>query len=850
VQSDSGELTVVDYSFELAPGVVLLAAEPDVLAVACVPDAANASRVTLLLTLKAGAAVASRLSPGARLVNESTIACGAANVPIQHEVLATGAPAAATSADGTFLVSVTAVQDANFSSYANITGYTFFNGALHEYDAYASRALRLNATEGDGWVYTTSDGDDATTAGMGTATGGNATAVVDGLRGRGLSGSTTEIYETVSTTLFSLTNTQLLNSQGLSVTCTQCTLVGTAGIFISMLPSSQYAFVEVFGDLTLRTKLSITISAGWQMSEYSETKVTPTCIFPLCWGVSIFGLVAFSAGARVGLDTVHSYYVTSSTSFTLDATATAWADLWGEFSYGSLGQYGLDAQVYGDSVLQSAPLSQLSVDISSGLRPRLQVGVWGSVNALLAGGSVAVYAEGSFNRYLAFHAEMSSVNYAGAAPASYAGYTGCADVQDSRMLLSTGTKARSLTFNVMADVWAGCFFTLCAMRWNPQFLRTWNFDDTAPTPFWGACGNLFLDTAAPSPPLPPPPRPSPPPRPPLAPGVAGLCPDFSSGGVALQTAGTSSVYATCNVALTVGQVITVATCGIAGASCQGDTALGVYFSNGTLAGYNDDFSNFSPSTGCSSLCSSLTLTVSLTSLYIITEGCYSSTTPNGGTCSGTAAYTIVSPPPPASPPSPPSPPPSPPTPPPLPPFPPASNSSMGVRYVFYRAGYLFDYEVNASTGKPCTDYFIGLASGFDGCAAACLATPGCAGFDVLAEMATAVGACYGVNLTRAELDSCVARGAQFRGPLVYSSFALLPASSPPPPGCVPACMHASFASCRLTRGPRPRHRPLRDAGLHQGMHLSTASRLARTHAFLLRAQAASAAAAAAAAARG
>jgi hypothetical protein len=81
-----------------------------------------------------------------------------------------------------------------------------------------------------------------------------------------------------------------------------------------------------------------------------------------------------------------------------------------------------------------------------------------------------------------------------------------------------------------------------------------------------------------------------------------------------------------DISVTAGQRLTVATCGVTGASFTGDTYLRVY-SGATNVASNDD--------ACSGRGSSLTYTVATTGTLQLRAGCYSS-----GSCSGTVVWSL------------------------------------------------------------------------------------------------------------------------------------------------------------------------------------------------------------------
>ncbi|MFP2931213.1 pre-peptidase C-terminal domain-containing protein [Pyxidicoccus sp. 3LG] len=106
-------------------------------------------------------------------------------------------------------------------------------------------------------------------------------------------------------------------------------------------------------------------------------------------------------------------------------------------------------------------------------------------------------------------------------------------------------------------------------------------------------------------------------------------PPPTSGSFSFSASNTNSAQqSTTNrdVSVTAGQVITVATCGVTGASFTGDTYLRL-FNGATQAASNDD--------ACSGTGSSLSYTATATGTLQIRAGCYSS-----NTCSGTVVWSI------------------------------------------------------------------------------------------------------------------------------------------------------------------------------------------------------------------
>jgi len=108
-------------------------------------------------------------------------------------------------------------------------------------------------------------------------------------------------------------------------------------------------------------------------------------------------------------------------------------------------------------------------------------------------------------------------------------------------------------------------------------------------------------------------------------------PSGSSGTYSFSASGTSSAQQNTvnrDITAAAGQVITVGTCNMTGASASGDTYLRLYGPNGTQAAFNDD--------ACGTA-SRLTYTVpsGAGGTYQIRAGCYSSQS-----CSGTVAWTV------------------------------------------------------------------------------------------------------------------------------------------------------------------------------------------------------------------
>lgn len=109
-------------------------------------------------------------------------------------------------------------------------------------------------------------------------------------------------------------------------------------------------------------------------------------------------------------------------------------------------------------------------------------------------------------------------------------------------------------------------------------------------------------------------------------------PTGTSGTFAFSASNTNSAQQNTtnkDISAAAGQVITVGTCGMTGASGTGDTYLRLYGPGGTQATYNDD--------SCSGTTSKLTYTVpsGAGGTYQIRAGCYSS-----NSCSGTVAWTV------------------------------------------------------------------------------------------------------------------------------------------------------------------------------------------------------------------
>jgi hypothetical protein len=90
----------------------------------------------------------------------------------------------------------------------------------------------------------------------------------------------------------------------------------------------------------------------------------------------------------------------------------------------------------------------------------------------------------------------------------------------------------------------------------------------------------------------------------------------------------SATVNTANVSfnLSAGQIITLGTCGLNGASGSGDTYLRFYDPYGNFVAYSDN--------GCGAL-SNFTYSIPFSGTYVLRAGCYANTS-----CSGTVAYSI------------------------------------------------------------------------------------------------------------------------------------------------------------------------------------------------------------------
>jgi alpha-tubulin suppressor-like RCC1 family protein len=109
-------------------------------------------------------------------------------------------------------------------------------------------------------------------------------------------------------------------------------------------------------------------------------------------------------------------------------------------------------------------------------------------------------------------------------------------------------------------------------------------------------------------------------------------PWFANGNFSYTAANTSSAQqntASRTVTLAAGDRLTVATCGLAGASFTGDTYLRLFDPSGTQVAVDDD--------ACGGLGSSLTYTAVVAGDHAIHAGCFSSST-----CGGTVVYQVAS----------------------------------------------------------------------------------------------------------------------------------------------------------------------------------------------------------------
>jgi hypothetical protein len=109
---------------------------------------------------------------------------------------------------------------------------------------------------------------------------------------------------------------------------------------------------------------------------------------------------------------------------------------------------------------------------------------------------------------------------------------------------------------------------------------------------------------------------------------------YSVGGALFSYSATATNSATVNSAdvylnLAAGQIISLGTCGLNGASGSGDTYLRFYNPSGVQVSGSDDAGG-----ACGAL-SNFTYAVPVTGTYLLRSGCYSS-----GSCSGTVAYQL------------------------------------------------------------------------------------------------------------------------------------------------------------------------------------------------------------------
>ena len=153
----------------------------------------------------------------------------------------------------------------------------------------------------------------------------------------------------------------------------------------------------------------------------------------------------------------------------------------------------------------------------------------------------------------------------------------------------------------------------------------------------------------------------PPPSPPLPPLPTYLCSQYSSGQRVVANPNGNTAYNLCQVQLTAGVPVTVATTGLTGAQCSGSTYLWLVQPSSSYPAANgvayqpslgtNNFGAIVASNGNS--CASMTYTAPTSGNYVVLEGCY-----GGNACSATVgvqgatitAGGLVYPPPPPSPP--------------------------------------------------------------------------------------------------------------------------------------------------------------------------------------------------------
>ena len=496
----TGVLTVINYGFVLQPNVVQLAHGhgAQITSTACYArggENGTEASWSLLLTLRnANESVGTDLfRPGNLLLNDSTLSCyegdgDADDVAVQYRIVQAGSPFLVSTKAG-LRVNVTVVAETNQSSFIASSAFTFYRGNISRYvERVASkRTMALHNHNATFQAYLQSRG------------GGTRRLLYDV--------SSDQVF---TQTLFTLTSRQVYSGNGLTLTCNSCYLQGGIEIFASADHTSSSASVATSGYLTLHADITLQISSGWTTNgDFRQAVLSLQCLWPICWGVNLWGLGGFQIGLQVGLDSVTNYVVYFTATISFISETTVYAEPWAEYSNGAVSS-GFTTFVSDHQVLSSPLYDATSITSKSGWAPKLQVGIWGNVNVWIAGASANIYGEGDFDVYLQLSASYTSTQFSTTPPSAYNGLAGCsAAVQDTRLLIVAGVDHIQLVFNVAASLYVCCW--PFDWSWNPSYAHTWTFTDNPPLTLWGVCLRL---NSSPPPPFPPP-RP-PPPSPPQA----------------------------------------------------------------------------------------------------------------------------------------------------------------------------------------------------------------------------------------------------------------------------------------------------------------------------------------------
>jgi hypothetical protein len=473
----TGELTVLDYQVQLQPGVVnvdTLLLSGAVSGVACSSaSSADGDATTVMVSLPGGdgaAGMAAAFCDGCRVLLSPATAGACAS--LQHRIVAPATHDAA-------VVTFTAVPEADGDAFINSTAFTFFQGAPATWVRHvaARRVMRFARAVPE--------------------------PTTSSIHGRALVDALDNDIVLPGLDVFSIQQKNIYCDSAAVVACTNCRLTGQVDVLVSVDPGSALSTTEATGTLSLTLQAIIRLRGGATTVRNEIGMRVPWCIPPACYGVSLWNVAYLQVGMKFGMHIVAETTVAASGDINLDASAS--------LSLSMRADNGDSTPTFSvavsnpDSTTNTRTPLLASAATSLGLKPIIQVGVWGGASFAFLGAQLSVYAEGAFTLYARFTGTYSSVMLASNAllvPANPV----CASPHNLELSAALGIEDGYLSASVQGSVTVISTYNL------GPFTATASFPDSSPFVVWATCINL-------TPPPPPSPRPSPPP-PPLPPGQA------------------------------------------------------------------------------------------------------------------------------------------------------------------------------------------------------------------------------------------------------------------------------------------------------------------------------------------